>query len=115
MLVTVFKRQVCAAAVGEMPIFSGVFPGVQNFTRISTYCISAFFLTFVGFTGEEGGISDLLEVGTPFLEAAGLLCVMEKAVGGSLLRKSSKKRYAVELPVLHQMQREVAVCLWGQC
>lgn len=61
LLVTVFKCQVCAAAVGEMPIFSGVFPGVQNFTQISMYCISAFFLTFVGFTGEEGGISDLLK------------------------------------------------------
>lgn len=58
LLVTGFKHQVRAAAVGEMPIFSGVFPGVQYFTQVSMYCISAFFVTFVGFTGEEGGTSD---------------------------------------------------------
>lgn len=40
---------------------------------------------------------------------------MEEAGGGSLLGKSSKKRYAVELAVLQQVQREVAVCLLGQC
>jgi len=54
-------------------------------------------------------------VGTPFLEAVGLPCVMEEAVGGSLLRKSSRKRYAVELPVVPEVQREAAACLLGQC
>lgn len=55
LLVTVFGCQVCAAAVGEMPIFSGGFPGVQNVTELSMCCISARFPSFVEFTGEEGG------------------------------------------------------------
>lgn len=33
---------------------------VYKTTQISTYCISAFFLPFVGLIGKEGGISDLL-------------------------------------------------------
>lgn len=51
----------------------------------------------------------------PFLEAAGLPCVMEEAVGGSVLRKNSIKRHAVKLPVVQEVQREVAACLLGQC
>lgn len=61
MLVTVSTCQVCAAAVGDMPISSGGFPGVQNFTQISMYCISAFSLTSAVFIGWEGDISDVLE------------------------------------------------------
>lgn len=59
--VTVFKCQVRAAAVGEVPVFSGGFPGVQNFTEISMYCISAFFLAFVRFPAEEGSTCDVLK------------------------------------------------------
>lgn len=40
---------------------------------------------------------------------------MEEAAAGSLLRKSSKNQYAVELLVVQPMQREVAVSLLGWC
>lgn len=33
---------------------------------------------------------------------------------GHYSEKALKNTYAVELPVLHQVQREVAVCLLGQ-
>lgn len=45
-LVAVFTHQVHAAALGAMPIFPGVLPGVQTLTQISLYCISAVFPDF---------------------------------------------------------------------
>lgn len=41
-LVAVFNHQVHAAALGAMPTFPGVVPGVQTLTQISLYCISVF-------------------------------------------------------------------------
>lgn len=49
------------------------------------------------------------------MEAAGVPFVMEDAGGGSVLRKSSKKQSAVELPLVPQVQREVVLWLVGQC
>lgn len=45
-LVAVFNHQVHAAALGAMPIFAGVLPGVQTLTQISLYCISLLFPDF---------------------------------------------------------------------
>lgn len=42
-LVAVFKHQVHAAALGAMPIFPGVLPGIQTLTQISVCCVSVVF------------------------------------------------------------------------
>lgn len=82
-----FKSQARAAAVGEMPIFPGGSPGVQNLTRRYLCTVLPDFCQVYWQGRRHFWLGK--EVGMPFLEAAGLPCVMEDAVGGSLLGKST--------------------------
>lgn len=81
MLVTVFKCQVPAAAVGARPIFSGDFPCVRNYTDIHVlyFCIFPAFC-WASWQGRRH-LRLVAEEGPSVLGAAGLPCAAGKAFG----------------------------------